>query len=226
MAISTTTLLEAVNTILRNVGERTASSTTATAAAEKAKTFMDEAWLDHQYFVDWSWQRDEFTPTSWDSEKVTFSELKRITSVRWDNDSNINPIAEVDYTTFYNLGSLSTFTDNGGSPVKFCVIDEDTIAIEPYPTDVTGQARLSILGYKLHPLPASDTDTFDCPESHILTIIKKATAIMLQRHLGEVNEAQALEQDYLRKLQILSTKDVRTSVSGINMFRRFDREVY
>lgn len=226
MATSTTTLLEAINKVLKDVGERSASSSSSTPASEKAASYIKEAWQDFQQYHDWSWQKTTFSATSWDNEKATFTGLKNTIEVRWNNDTTIAPLDLVSFSQFYNYRELLSFEDKEKTPRYFAFVNNDTIAINPYPTDTTGRSRLTVYGYRFYDDPSSDTDTFDCPEAVVNTLLKKATATMLQRHLGEVGEARELLQDFEVKMRFLRSKEQTTKSSGFNMFRRFDTRDY
>jgi hypothetical protein len=215
---SSTTLLEAVNKVLLNVGERSTNNLTLNPAARKATSYIQEAYEDIQQYQDWSWQRYVFTATSWSGELATFTNLKRINVVTWNNDVTRAVVPIVDVEQFYATSQLTSFTDNANYPSFYAPYSHDTIAINPYPTDVTGRARLNVIGYKLFDTPTTTTSTFACPEEYVSTIIKKATATMLQRHLGELNEARELLNDFQTKLRYLLAKDA--PIKNYTMYRR------
>ena len=219
MAESTTDLLLAVNRVLLDVGERQVN-VISSPAARKAKAYLQEAFQDVQTFGDWSWQFGFLTADSWDVEKATYSGLKRVRAARFFNDSVYREITYTDPSSFYRFRELTSFTDKADCPQYFTILSNDTLAFNPYPTDLDGQVRITIQGYKQFDPPELPTDVFMCPEEYVYMIIKRAVYMMLVRHLGELNEAQAMAAEFNQKLQYMLSKDKATVTRGTNMFRR------
>ena len=219
MAESTTDLLLAVNRVLLDVGERQVN-VISSPAARKAKAYLQEAFQDVQTFGDWSWQFGFFTADSWDVEKATYPGLKRVRAARFFNDHVYIEITYTDPSSFYRFEELTGFTDRANCPNYFTILSNDTLAYNPYPTDLDGQVRISIQGYKQFDPPELPTDKFECPEEYVFMIIKRAVYMMLVRHLGELNEAQAMGAEFNQKLQYMLSKDKATVTRGTNMFRR------
>lgn len=218
---STTTLLQSVNRVLLDVGERATNNLTGSPAARKATAYIQEAYEDIQQYQEWSWQREMFTASSWSAELATYNNVKRINVVTWSDGYTRSAIPFVDLEKFYSYATLTSFTGNTNRPDYYTIYDTDTIALNPYPSDVAGQTRLKVIGYKLFDTPSTTTSTFDCPEEFVNTIIKKATATMLQRHVGELDEARELLRDYETKLRYLITKDRGVPIKNLTLYRRF-----
>lgn len=219
MAESTTTLLLAVNRVLLDVGERQVN-VISSPAARKAQAYLQEAFQDVQTFGDWSWQLGFLTADSWDDEKATYAGLKRVRAARFFNDQVYIEITYTDSSSFYRFEELRGFTDRADCPNYFTILSNDTLAFNPYPTDLDGQVRITIQGYRQFDPPQLPTDTFMCPEEYIYMIIKRAVYMMLLRHLGELNEASAMAAEFNQKLQYMLSKDKATVTRGTNMFRR------
>lgn len=219
MAQSTTDLLTAVNRVLLDVGERQVN-VISSPAARKAQAYLQEAFQDVSSFMDWSWELDFITADSWDVEKATYSGLKRVRAVRWFNDTVYFEITYTDPSSFYRFEELLGFTDISNCPNYYTILNNDTLAFNPYPTDLAGQVRITVQGYRQFDPPSLPTDVFMCPEEYIFMIIKRAVYMMLVRHLGELNESQALAQEFQQKLQFMASKDKLTASRGTNMFRR------
>ena len=219
MAESITDLLLAVNRVLLDVGERQVN-VISSPAARKAKAYLQEAFQDVQTFGDWSWQFGFLTADSWDVEKATYSGLKRVRAARFFNDNVYREITYTDPSSFYRFEQLTGFTDDSNCPNYFTILSNDTLAFNPYPTDLDGQVRITIQGYKQFDPPELTTDKFMCPEEYVYMIIKRAVYMMLLRHLGELNEADVMSQEFTQKLQYMLSKDKATVTRGTNMFRR------
>ena len=218
MPQSTTTLIELVNRVLLDVGERIVT-VLSSPAARKATEYCKEAFLDVQTFHDWSWQLDFFTATSWDNEKAVFDNIKRIRSMQFDNDRKRINVPYIDPPNFYESQELTSFTDNSAVPCNFTIIQEDTVALNPYPTDTAGQVRVKIYGYRNFPAPTLPDEVFDLPEYFIPLVTKRAVYMMLVRHLGELNEADALSLEFVTKLNFMKTQDKATTTRGLNMYK-------
>lgn len=218
MPQSTTTLIEAVNRALLDVGERIVT-VLSSPAARKATAYCQEAFQDVQTFHDWSWQLDFFSATSWDEEKAVFDNIKRIRSVQFENDRKRVNVPYIDPPSFYEIQELTSFTDDSATPCNFTIIQEDTIALNPYPTDVAGRARIKIYGYRNFDPPALPDEVFDCPEYFMPLIIKRAVYMLLLRHLGELNEADFMSREFATKLNFMRTQDKATTTRGVNMYK-------
>ena len=218
---STTTLLEAVNRVLLDVGERQVSTFTSPAAS-KAKAYLQDAFVDMQNFHDWEWTRTNFAATSWSTDEATFTNLRRIQHVMWqESNAGLREIPYVDILN-YDYFTLESFnsTDNPSTkPLRWTQLDEDTIKINPYPTDATARAQLVVTGWQYLAPPENTTDTFSCPERFVPTIIKRAVYTMTLRHLGDLQAAQLLAGEFERQLFVFRTKESNVPSQGVNMWR-------
>ena len=217
---STTTLLEAVNRVLLDVGERQVLTIT-NPASRKAAAYLREAFEDFQTFHDWSYTLAHVVPSVWDEDKATVQNVKRIREVFWDDGTRVSPIPFIDLVA-YNQYPLIPFdlTESTNRPARFTISNNYEIRCNPYPTDTTGKTKVKVLGYVLYEPPVNSSDKFKCPQEYITTIIKRAVYQMTLRHLGELNEAQMLNGEFEIKLRYLANKDKNALTGGVNMFRR------
>lgn len=218
---STTTLLQAVNRVLLDVGERQVSGFSSPAAS-KAKSFLQDAFVDMQNFHDWEWARTVFSATSWSTDSATFTNLRRVQNVVWEEtNAGKRKIPYCDLLT-YDYFTLESFnsTDNPSTrPLRWTMFNEDTIKINPYPTDATAKAQLKINGWQYLAPPENTTDAFSCPERFVPTIIKRAVYTMYVRHLGDLQTAQFIEGEFAQQLTIFRSKESLASTKGVNMWR-------
>jgi len=222
MANSTTTLLQAVNRVLLDVGERQVSNF-ATPAAAKAAAYLKDSFTDMQNFHDWEWTRAVLSATSWSLDSATFTNLRRIQNVVWNLDNagkRVIPHCDLLGYDQYSIESFDSIISTSTRPHRWTQYTEDTIKINPYPIDATGQGRLKINGYQYLTPPENASDTFQCPERFIPTVIKRAVYMMTLRHLGDLQTAQLLEGEFERQLFIFRNKEALVSTKGTNMWRR------
>jgi hypothetical protein len=218
-----TNLLEAVNRVLLDVGERQVTTIT-NSASRKAKAYLQDAFRDMQDFHDWSWSYREFTAVSWDNEKAAYGKLKRVREVYWDTGSN-NPRTRIDYVpvSTFELYSLESFnsTDNPNSkPLRYCILDEDTLKFNPYPTDVNAQTQIVVFGYEFFDPPETNDEKFDMPERFVSILVKRAVYMMLLRHLGDFNAAQLHQGEFELQLKYQKDKEFKMPTGGISMHRQ------
>lgn len=223
---STSTLLEVVNRVLLDVGERQVTSIT-NPASRKAEAYIQDAFYDIQDFHDWAWTSEEFTAASWSTDEATFNGLKRVREVFWNNDSD-EPRDRIPYVPIstYEIFTVEDFNstdDPDTKPLRYTIIDEDTLKFNPYPTDVTAQTSIKVLGYRLYSPPSTASGTFNMPERFIPMLIKRAVYMMLARHLGDLDAAQIHQREFEIQLKHQRDKDFMYRSGGINMFRAVRR---
>lgn len=223
---STTTLLEAVNRVLLDVGERQVNSI-GSPASLKAADYLQDAYTDLQNFHEWEWLRTEFSPTSWSNEKAIFTDLRRIKYVRYQNqsDEGLRWIPYVDQTLFdrFALEDYDSSVSSSTIPIRYTIFDHETIKVNPYPTDASGQAKLTILGWKYFAPPTTGSSTFTIPERFMGLLIKRAVYQMLVRHLGDIQTAQAVGNEFYEQLSLYRQKEAAISTQGVNMYRGYRR---
>lgn len=220
MATSTSTLLDAVNRVLLDVGERITIDLTRPAAAKAAK-YVQEAFNDTQNFHDWEWLRQSQGVDSWSTDSATFNNVRRIRTVSWDTGYGYYdiPFIDIDSFNYLYITSFVGATSTATYPSWWTKADEDTIRLNPYPTDSTGQAKLKAQVIKYYDPPASTTSMFNCPERFVNLIVKRAVYMMFARHLGDLNTAQVMEGEFESLLATYRSKENGTSSEGWNMFR-------
>lgn len=223
---STTTLIEAVNRVLLDVGERQVT-TLASPASLKAVDYLQDAYIDLQNFHEWEWLRSEFSATSWDNEKALFTNLRRIKYVRHQKDSSegIRWIPYVDQTLFdrFALESYDSSTSTSSRPLRYTIFDHETIKLNPYPTDSTGRTAITIIGWKYFAPPTTASGTFTIPERFMGLLIKRAVYQMTVRHLGDLQAAGAIGNEFYEQLNLYRNKEAAVSTQGVNMYRGYRR---
>lgn len=222
-ANTTSTLIEVVNRVLLDVGERQVTTFTP-VAARKALAYVKDAFVSIQNFHDWEWLRAVKTPDSWLVDEAVITDSRRIRRVTYQtsaSDVSYHEVPATDGVSYdhYGLQSFSS-TDNVGSrPMRYTIVDEQTIKMNPYPTDTSTQNRV-IVHYVAHLNPPVGTsDVFQMPERFVPTLLKFAVSMMYTRHLGDFNASQSLQQEFLSDLTGFRARENSSPTTGTNMFR-------
>ena len=213
-----TTLIELVNRVLLDVGERQVT-TIATPASRKAKAYIQDAFNDIQMFHNWEWLNVFQGVDSLINEKATYTNIRRIRAVYWNNGTTYIEVPWIPYSSFIKR-EITSF-DSGLTTNQPCVYtqeDEDTISVNPYPTDVAGRDKIRLEGIKYIEPPELETDVLQIPERFENILIKRAVYNMLIRHLGEPDMANAMNFEFTDILQRFKDQENRTPMKGTNMY--------
>ncbi len=222
-ATTTTTLIQAVNRVLLDVGERQVTSFTS-VAARKALAYVQDSFVTIQNFHNWEWLRTSKTPDAWLTDQATITNSRRIRRVSYQLDATdiyFQEVPIVDGVSYdnYALVAFSTTSNIGTRPCRYTIIDEQTIKINPYPTDSTTQSNV-IVHYVQHiDPPDTATDVFNMPERFVPTLLKHADAMMFARHLGDFGSGQAMQQEFIADLTGFRSRENASPTGGANMFR-------
>lgn len=216
-----TTLLELVNRVLLDVGERQVTSI-STPASRKARLYIQDAFNDLQMYHNWEWLNGLFAVNSFTEEKTTIDNVRRIRRVYWLDDENRYEISWIPASQFYlqHLESFDTNQDIAESPRFYTQINETQLAFNPYPTTDQGRDKIRVEGIRYITPPSLDTDELTIPERFENVLIKRAVYNMLLRHLGEIDMAQAMNFEFNDILQRFRDQENRTPMKGTNMFRQ------
>lgn len=220
---TTTTLLEAVNRVLLDVGERSVTSLEATPAARKAKAYLQEAFEDLQQYHNWEWAYELMPVNSFNNEITTIDSVRRIRAALWNTGERYYPITYVPLSAFlrWQLTSFDSGTDEATRPLRWTRDDDTTLRFDPYPTDEAGRDKIRIEGIKYFVGPENSDDTFSCPERYMNILYKRAVYMMYQRHVGDLQMAQYVENEYRETLQNFRSQETLTPTVGGNMFNRY-----
>jgi hypothetical protein len=224
MASSTTNLIQAVNRVLLDCGERQVTSI-SNPAANKAKEYLRDALAYTQAIHDWEWMYDKKIATGWINESATV-EAQQIRRVLWHNGDYNEPVFYLDSPTF-DLQTLQPFdsaTETAQKVRYYTISTYNTIRVNPYPTDSVGQSRVTfhVIGNLV--FPATETDVFPLPEKYMPLLYARAGYLMAVRHLEDRTAAQFYDKDYQEMVLRYRSQENKTPTHGINMYRsRFRR---
>lgn len=227
MALSTSTLLNVVNEVLLNVGERTVN-TFDTPTARKAKQYIIEALKELQLRDDWEFLRDVVPALSWAVPGIaTLPTYQRLHSVQYtlplSSGAAMNKVfvSYLDRPSFARLNPTPiTLLDTSYFPLSYTILDDARVQLHPYPSDITTQAFVSFHITKAFVLPTLVGDFLPIPERLTPLIVRLASSLMASRHLDDGDSAQMFRSEFEGMLSIVRAREQLTPTTGTNMFRR------
>lgn len=220
---STTNLLQAVNRVLLDIGERQVTSFTS-PAARKAKAYLQDAFNDLQMFHQWEWLYGTTVLQNWVENKAEILNARRIRNLLYNTGTYRYPISYVDRITFDKYHSLSgtSFldTDTSTRPRFFTIENESQVRLTPYPSQTLNRAKVEadIIWY-LQP-PNDETDLFPIPERFMTPLYKRACYQMAIRHLGDANLASAFQAEFEQAVNQFRSQENKVPTTGTNMYSR------
>ncbi len=226
MITSTTTLLDAVNNVLLDVGERRVTSLT-TPFAQKAAKYVLEAVREIQRYNDWNWLYDTVTPTSWVGDQATLTNVHRILHASWDigTNSTYKRLRYLDPET-YDATVVPTPFDwsvsSSSAPGVWTLIKRNMLRVNPYPTDQIGKTKLKVYVIREMVPPAEPGDKFPIPEDMMSLVNMYATSKMCLHHLGDAQTAAILKDQFNEQVFLARAREAKAPVGGqtVNMYRR------
>ena len=115
MEYSKTNLLEAVNKVLENIGERRVLSVN-TPVARKAVEAVKDSVIDIASLNDWEWLKQWIPAQSWTNERADLGDTQRIHAVQYGDVLNgYRNIPDVDARVF-DYNGLQPYQNNDGRP--------------------------------------------------------------------------------------------------------------
>ena len=215
MATSTSTLLDTVNSVLRDLGERPTTGLVPIPAAKCVDAIQDglQELLDAN---DWLFSQSRTTASSWSSQTATLPSFRRLLGVSVQLSAGVPGIPRpLTYEEFIR------FTPAEGTPTSYYQSSETTVELNPYPaagdTDLQGNIFFNIV-LVLTP-PSLATDVFPVPERYLRFIRSYALAQMYEKHLDD-RAMSALEfQKADRILGNLIRREPGKAIGGRSMWR-------
>ena len=228
MANSVTTLIQAVNRVLLDCGERQVTSFNNPAAL-KAKEYLRDALVYTQSIHDWEWMYDKKIATDWVNESANL-DAQQIRTALWTTiDGYKYPLYYLDSPTFDTqvLLPFDSSVDTAQRPRYYTISTYNTVRVNPYPIDSTGQSQITFHVIGNLTFPSTDTAVFPIPEKYMPLLYARAGYLMAVRHLEDRTAAQFYDKDYQELVLRYRSQENKTPTSGINMYRpRFRRFHY
>lgn len=220
MTNSTSTLLQVVNKILLNVGERQVTSFQSPIAL-KALNSVEEALREIENLDDWSWTRQVVTATSWNNEVATLPVFSRIHDVYFVSSSFKSALTFIDSVEFALSNNYPFTVDTVPNTFgRYYTINNDsTVSVLPYPNDSTTRSYIKFVISSSLTIPTLTTDTLPLPERYVVLVIKLASYNMAVRHLEDPNIARNFRSEFEASLAMLRNRGNLIPTSGHNMYR-------
>ena len=214
------TLIELVNRVLIDVGERQVTSI-SNAASRKAQLYIQDALNDLQMFHNWEWLSVFTGVSAFTNEKTQITNIRRIRSVFWNNGTTYVEIPWIPFDDFIKreLVSFDSTQTTATCPRYYTQEDDTTISFNPYPTDTAGRDKIRVEGIRYIEPPVNTTDLIPIPERFENILVKRAVYNMYVRHLGEVDLAQAMNFEFTDILQRFRDQENRTPMRGTSMYQ-------
>lgn len=215
MATSTTTLLEAINTVLFNIGERSVSNLVS-IPAQKAQTYVEQALQELADSGDWRFVQKVVNADSWSSGVATMpTDIVRLLGVSARLSLGGFHLTELDVESF------QLETPKTGTPLYYYLSGEDSVTLQPYPADADTDMQGKIFFHYIEPLipPTTVDGLFPVPERFMRFITTYASALMTQYHLHDVAEGQRLFQLAQQILRTLQLREPGRGVGQRTMWR-------
>jgi len=225
-ASSTSTLIEVVNRVLLDVGERQVTTITS-PAARKAQLYIQESLSELQHFHDWEWLYATITPNTWILDTVTLSNVQRIKYASWVNSvtsglgwTRLSYLDAESFDATVAIRAFDSTINTAERPFYWTFTEYNTLRISPYPTNASGRSRVKVYVILDMVAPSVVTGVFPIPEYMIPVLRKLATAKMYQNHLSDTAGYQVQMQEFSQLLQQIRTRQAKNPVGGqLNMYK-------
>jgi hypothetical protein len=219
MTTSISSLLQVVNRVLLNNGEREQrllNTPTSYLARDCVRDALEELSLGD----DWEWARERVTPvfTDWTSNTVRIRNVHRIHAVSYF-DSTFQAHQPVDFIDEVSFDQHPSPPATQRVPCFFTQLDDERFKFDVTPTN------LEVSNYRFYLtrrniMPTLETDLFNISEQGIPLLVSLASSKFGQRHTGETTNADRFLQEYQRQADgVRQHKRTRPS-KPFNIYRR------
>jgi len=215
--VTTRNKLEAFNTVLNSVGERS-QSTTGGAVGSTVTDCIRAAIEIVCSQAAWSELRSIGNASSWSGQNANLSDyVSRITNVYFteNNVSRIIPFVAVEE---FRQWTSQSYTGSC-TPLMWTIITPTTVSVNPYPSNAVERAKIEFETINKIPLPSGDSNFFQCSDSLLELILLKAGELLAQRYLEDVNAATLLNNNYTILFKSMIVHQSGTPTGGYNLYR-------
>ena len=217
--MSTTTLLQASNEVLRSIGERPLLQMSG-VTSDRLRDVFKQAIRDVEAIHTWDWLYDSVPAITWLLDTATLPEYQKVFSVAIGDTQT--GYRELQYLTgdVYNRLPRTAYTGTGHNASHYTLIGDSQVKINPYPTDSVSQQRVQFNILRTLSLPVLGTDVFPIiPERYIALLVKRASYLMALRHLDDAQAAGYFNSEYELLTQQYRNNERNTPNRQQNMYR-------
>jgi hypothetical protein len=222
-----TTLLEAANQVLLSINERPLSNL-STVLGQQVRSCLAVALQTLMEESDWTWLETQSGALSWDSIGTAtlpdnVQRIKLVQVRQQDNSWERVPFLMSD--DFDELVPVPYAGSQNIYPEWYTLEGWNRVRVNPYPTDVTNQAKIRFKYLRKIDLPTLEQGTFECPEHFIQTLILRASQEFALRHSEDSNLTQMFASSYNQSVEALRSRHRQGQTNRYNMYignRRFE----
>lgn len=220
MAQSTTTLLQAANEVLIDLGERPILNFGGNLGI-KIKSAMTSATRDIGLLEDWSWLIHRRNADAWDGHTAILTNRRRLFKVEYQTAplQAYQKVQYVDRDTFDRAPILS-YSVSGGYPLKYTTGPELTVELNPYPTTDDEKIKIWFSAVDAIVPPSTVGSLFPVPERFVELIKKRALYYMAIRHLDDASAASMYNNEFEVLAQRFRDTERQHTVGQMSMYRR------
>ena len=218
--MSTTTLLQASNEVLRSIGERPLLQMTG-VTADRLRDVFRQALRDVESIHSWDWLYDSMLALSWSAGTAYLGDIQRLLRVTiGDNTSGRRELVYLDPDEFERRPN-DTYSGTNNTALTYTYKSNGYVSLNPYPTDSVSQSRVTFSVIKTLTVPVNGDDIFSViPERYMSLVVKRASYLMALRHLDDTNSASYFQSEYEQLTQQYRTNERKVPVTKVNMFKR------
>jgi hypothetical protein len=226
MPVSTTNLLQVVNKVLENCGERN-----VTALGSPLTTLVYNAIVDacHEVsvFSEWTFLKIFLPAQTWTIETAYLGDgIQAIHNVlSGDTATGYKSLVFLQSDAFNTIPLTPTTDTQLYSARYYMVTGFNLVRVNPYPTQTIGQSQILFDVTTTILPPVQPTDLFPVPERFLPLIVAKATELVLVRHIADMNAAKAEGDRFMRMATLIMQRE-RGTVSGRQNLYKSKRGVY
>ncbi len=218
--MSTTTLLQAGNEVLRSIGERPLLQLSGTTA-DRLRDVFRQALRDVEALHTWDWLYAQIPAISWSQDEAYLGDIQRLFTVSvGDKTNGYRELMWVDFTD-YDQQPITSYTGTSDNARTYTMTSNGRVKLNPYPSDSTAQARVRFYVLQTLTLPTSDDGVFALiPERYMPLLVKRASYLMALRHLDDTATAAYFNNEYEILTQQYRNNERKVPVQQLNMYRR------
>lgn len=207
-----TTLLQAVNDVLLQVGERPASTLT-NPVSRKAVLAIEAALIDiNAANTNWSFKQLNTPVTQQVQETLTIPGLERIDKVHYRETTGLE--RELPFMALSDM--RETYQVKSGIPKAYSIVDDETIVVLPYPEEL---GKIIVYGTKSIVAPSEPSEEIPLPVRFYPLLLTRALYHMLLTHLSDTGASQAKNAEFLALVGRMVQQENKVTRQNRSMYR-------
>lgn len=218
MEQSKVTLLQGVNKVLENTGERRVN-TFSSPVSRKCVEALTDAVLDIAALNDWEWTKNTVLAESWFNEVADLGDIQRLHGVSvggalygyWD--------VPFEHTQSFDRRPIQAYYSDGDRPRSYTIQTYNRIRFNPYPITAEQQASFRFYVTKSLIPPSLPNDVFPVPDRFMPLVYHKACELMAINHLDDAQAAASYARQFESLAARLRDRERNVPSGGYSIFR-------